>query len=143
MGEKVGFTFIGFSHIRQYAGTPFRHHIVTPSSCILPVKGAISATVVPLTINCLASMGALMKKKVFDKKHFHFKAKQGAYVALFPSTEVWEIENISLKGLSFWYIPRGEPPEDPTQIDIFVNDETFYLKCVQCKIVSDFPSESG
>ena len=80
-----------------------------------------------------------MKKQVYGIKQFRFNAKKGAFVALNSSTTIGQIEYIGRKGLSFWYIPRGEPPEDSTRIDIFVNDETFYLKCVPCKIVSDSP----
>ena len=71
-----------------------------------------------------------MNKEIQRKRQFRFKAKKGAFVALSSSTTIGQIEYIDRKGLSFWYIPRGEPPEDSTQIDIFVNDETFYLKCV-------------
>ena len=78
-----------------------------------------------------------MEKQVYGIKQFRFNVKKGASVVLAPGKEVWQIENISLKGLSFWYIPGGEPLEDPTQIDIFVNNKTLYLKCVPCKIVSD------
>ncbi len=80
-----------------------------------------------------------MKEQVYRQKQFRFKVKQGAFVAINSSTTIGQIECIDRKGLSFWYIPCGESPEDSATIDIFLNNETFYLKCVPCKIVSDSP----
>ena len=80
-----------------------------------------------------------MKKQVYRQKRFRFKAKQGAFVAINSSTTIGQIEYIDRKGLTFWYISSGKSPEDSVQIDIFLKNETFYLKCVPCRIVSDSP----
>jgi hypothetical protein len=67
-----------------------------------------------------------------------FQVQQGAFVALGPEYEkVGQIIDMSMGGLSFRYMAEYDVSTEAAELDIFMNDNGFYLKSVPFDTVSD------
>ena len=50
-----------------------------------------------------------------------------------------QIEDISMVGLSFCYVPMGEPMNPSDELEIYSVDKSFHLKRIPFRTVSDDP----
>jgi len=66
-----------------------------------------------------------------------YKAKKGAF-AVFPvGLKLGQIEDISRRGLSFYYIPLDESKCESDEMEIYFIDGDFHLINVPVEVVSD------
>ena len=71
------------------------------------------------------------------RKHKRYRVRGGLTVVLDPkSSNGDEILDIGMGGLTFNYVDRGEPLEEKTKIDIYVDNE-LYLEKLIVKLVSN------
>ncbi len=79
-------------------------------------------------------------KIIFRSKHRkyrRYKVRGGLTVVLDPeSPNGDEILDIGMGGLTFNYVDRGEPLEEKSKIDIYVDNE-LYLEKLKVKLVSN------
>ncbi len=79
-------------------------------------------------------------KIIFRSKHRkyrRYKVRGGLTVVLYPeSPNGDEILDIGMGGLTFNYVDRGEPLEEKSKIDIYVDNE-LYLEKLKVKLVSN------
>jgi len=72
------------------------------------------------------------------RKHQRFQVQNRVFVGVGPHFDkVGRIIDVSLGGLAFRYVARGEPP-DGLSLDIFSADVGFFLRCVPFETVADF-----
>jgi len=73
------------------------------------------------------------------RKHKRFKAREGAFALIGSDNTNWgQIKDISKGGLAFQYITRGKQLNGSAEMDIFLADDSFYLKKVPVRTVADF-----
>lgn len=81
------------------------------------------------------------KATVERRKHNRFRMQNDTFVLLrsddSDDTKVGYLKEISMDGLSFHYVGRGEPLTEPAKLSICSPNNDFYLFMVPCKIVSD------
>ena len=71
------------------------------------------------------------------RKYKRFRVRGGLTVVLDPeSPNGDEILDIGMGGLTFNYVDRGEPLEEKSKIDIYVDNE-LYLEKLKVKLVSN------
>ncbi len=83
--------------------------------------------------------GYIMVKE--RRKHVRVPVEDHCFVGLGQGlSKIGVIKNISIQGLAFEYMSRGEEVKDQLcEVDIFVDGQRFYLAEVQCKALYDIP----
>ena len=74
------------------------------------------------------------------------RPNQITYVAVRPDFHnLGRLLDISSDGLGFQYISNDDPVEDTTflDIDLFMNQNRFYLQKISCKMIFDTPVDAG
>jgi hypothetical protein len=72
------------------------------------------------------------------RKHRRFWIQNDFFVVLKSNkTKVGSLKEMTMDGLSFHYVGRGEPLTEPAKLSICSPNNNFYLVMVPCKIVSD------
>ncbi len=80
-----------------------------------------------------------MPKTGEQRKHKRFRPGIGAFVLLGPdSTKLGRIIDVSLGGLAFSHMASARPPNELSELDMFLIDADFYLEKLPYTIVSDF-----
>ena len=79
------------------------------------------------------------KKDLVERRgHKRFEVKEGAFASLKgPVSKLGQITDISRGGLAFRYIDTGVRPARLFDLEISLTDNTFRLKEVSCKSISD------
>lgn len=73
------------------------------------------------------------------RKHPRFKARIGAFVMCGEiSTMLGQINDISLGGLSYYYLDSEEGLDSYFELDISYRERSYYLSNLRFKTVSDF-----
>ena len=87
---------------------------------------------------------SVAKKLVEQRKHKRFSVSNGAFVALRPEyLKVGQVKNIGMDGLAFTYlIDDGKPPDQSSQLDIFLASQDFHLDNVPFETISDFQADA-
>ncbi|MGD2268857.1 MAG: hypothetical protein PVI06_00540 [Desulfobacterales bacterium] len=78
-------------------------------------------------------------KEVMEQRHYdRYSAKEGAIVALRPSSDiVGQMIDIGVGGLSFRYIEPVDPPQRTSELIILMTNLSFCLDGVSFRTVSD------
>lgn len=72
------------------------------------------------------------------RRHKRFRSKEGSYAVLSgPVSKMGQILDISRGGLSFRYIDIGDRPKETCVLDILSEGNTFRLKNVGFRVISD------
>ena len=93
----------------------------------------------------LSGTAAMVKKRqvVEKRKERRYKAKEGAFTVLPANMKLGQIEDISPAGLSFFYVPLGEPDCESDELEIYFAGDGFQLKNIPFKTVSDYSINEG
>ena len=63
---------------------------------------------------------------------------EGAYAVMPADLKLGQIEDISMGGLAFHYVPLEEPSFESCELEIYFVTDGFYLKKISFESVSDF-----
>ena len=78
------------------------------------------------------------KVRVERRKHKRFRVENDTFVVLKSyDSKVGHLKEITMDGLSFHYVGRGEVLTEPAELSVFSPDNDFYLFMVPCRIISD------
>jgi hypothetical protein len=82
------------------------------------------------------------KKQIDRRKNRRFRVQAPSFVLFRPdSGKMGRIVDINMEGLTFRYIPEEEPLKDVFELDILMADESFYVKRIPIKTISDVESD--
>ena len=72
------------------------------------------------------------------RDHMRFKTQEGAFATLRGQiSKLGQIIDISKGGLAFRYIDTGDPPNESSELDIFLAEIGFHLEKIAFKTISD------
>lgn len=73
------------------------------------------------------------------RKYKRFKAAPGAYAVLgTEASKLGQIKDISMGGLAFKYLADEARADDADKLDIIIRQNSFYVKYIAIRTVSDF-----
>jgi hypothetical protein len=74
------------------------------------------------------------------RKYDRYVAPSKTFAALGPNfTTVGRVREISLGGVGLEYITDRSPIGNPSQVDIFLAENSFHLSGIPCRVVYDLP----
>lgn len=71
-----------------------------------------------------------------------YKAREGAFAVLPMGMRLGQIDDISPEGLSFHYVPLGDPRDESKELEIYSSDQSFHLKRIPFETISDTEAHS-
>jgi hypothetical protein len=84
-----------------------------------------------------------MKEIVERREHKRFRVQNGVYVTFKNNYyKVGQLINISKGGFAFLYIANGEKINGRFNVDLFSGTDTFYLRNIPLKTISDFSQDN-